>query len=183
MKEYCLVPASIAEQFMFNRPKASSPPKVSLLKKEINRPKPPHPSPPPVVLLNLDLDDLIRVAVAPPDRDYGLSLIKLLDGKPNISWDKEGTFFPPFSGLSVVVVINTLGNPKAKFSNAPKPLVKLLFRLAQLSPKVIRNISQKTFMTSKTFMTCTLMNKSTQGEQDAIISHELLRGVATHLES
>lgn len=125
---------------MFNRP--DSPPKTSVVKKKDAKPIPEPTSRTPS-FTNPPLEKLIRVSISPAFQEYGLSLIKLLDGKPNISWDERGNFLPPFSGLNVVDLINTMGNTKAKFSNAQKPLVKLLLHLAQIPPSAIRNISQK----------------------------------------
>ena len=141
MKEYCLVPVSIAQKFMFTQP--PSPSKVVIAKKKISQPKPLSPSPMHPLPHNPSLEDLIRVSTSPAFREYGLSLVKLLDNKSGISWDEEGNFSPPFSGLNIIDIINTLGNPKATFSNKQKPLVKLLFHLAQIPSRAIRNISQK----------------------------------------
>jgi len=139
MKEYCLVPVSIAEKYMYTTvPTTATTPTIT------------HSSTPPRLSQtslpsrnNPPLEDLIRVAVSPAYREYGISLVKLLDGKPNIAWDEKGNFFPPFSGLNIVHLINILANPKGKFSSQEKPLVSMLFRLAQLSPDVIRNTRQK----------------------------------------
>lgn len=69
---------------------------------------------------NPSLEDLIRVSVPPPNREYGLSLVKLLDGKPNVSWDERGNLFPPFSGLNIIDIINSLGNTIGKISTEKK---------------------------------------------------------------
>lgn len=152
MKEYCLVPVSIAEKYMYNTT-TTSPIAVS------NPPTPAivsSPPTPPIVSsasishrsslpsrTNPPLDDLIRVAVTPAYREYGLSLVKLLDKKPNVAWDEKGNFLPPFAGLNMVHLINNLGNPKGKFSSEEQSLLSMLFRLTQLSPDAIRNIKQR----------------------------------------
>lgn len=147
MKEYCLVPVSIAEKYMYNT-NATAPAAVS------TAPAPAvvtTPSVPPRLShrsslpsrTNPPLDDLIRVAVNPAYREYGVSLMKLLDGKPNIAWDEKGNFLPPFSGLNIIHLINNLGNPKGKFSSEEQSLLSMLFRLTQLSPDAIRNVRQR----------------------------------------
>lgn len=159
MKEYCLVPVSIAEKCMYNTT-TTSPTAVSKRPTPTvvsKRPTPTvvsRPPTPPIVSsasvrpslpsrINPPLDDLIRVAVAPAYREYGLSLVRLLDKKPNVAWDEKGNFLPPFAGLNMVNLINNLGNPRGKFSSEEQSLLSMLFRLTQLSPDAIRNTKQK----------------------------------------
>lgn len=159
MKEFCLVPVSIAEKYMYNTT-TTSPTAVSKLptpavvSRALTPPVVSRPPTPPIVSsasvgsslpshINPPLDDLIRVAVTPAYREYGLSLVKLLDKKPNVAWDQKGNFLPPFAGLNMVSLINNLGNPRGKFSSEEQSLLSMLFRLTQLSPDAIRNISQR----------------------------------------
>lgn len=69
--------------------------------------------------------------------------MKQMDGKPNIAWDEQGNLLQPFNSLNVIEIINTLANKKGKFPTEQYPLIKLLFRLAQIPPTVIRNTTQK----------------------------------------
>lgn len=69
--------------------------------------------------------------MSPACREYGLTFVKLLDGKPSITWDEKGNLSPPFSGYNILDLINSLANNKGRLSSEDRPLVNMLFRLAQ----------------------------------------------------
>ncbi len=161
MKEYCLVPVSVAERCKFKpadvaiqhrftskqvkKKKKTSLPPPATAATDTSTAVPPSRAP-----VNPPLDDLIRVAVPPSFREYGLSLLKLLEGKPGISWDDRGNLLPPFSGISVFDLIRVLGHGKGdtkRLSAEKRPLLSLLLRLAQLPADAIRNTTQRSKLT------------------------------------
>ncbi len=157
MKEYCLVPVSVAErckfkptdsatQHRFTSKQVKKKKKTSLPLPAAALPDTATVAPPPRAPVNPPLDDLIRVAVPPSFREYGLSLLKLLEGKPGISWDERGNLLPPFSGISVFDLIRVLGHEKGaakRLSPDKRPLLSLLLRMAQLPADAIRNTTQR----------------------------------------
>ena len=153
MTEYCLVPVTIAEKYMYKEndslTSTSTPTPTTTTATATTGIRPPVSLP---HLNNPSIDHLIRTTVPPVYREYGISLVNLLDGKPNIAWDERGNFLPPFSGLNVMRLITTLANPKAAFSKQEKPLVTMLLRLAQISPNVIKSSRQKKSLTGGTWV-------------------------------
>ncbi len=72
--------------------------------------------------------------------------MKLLEGKPEISWDDHGNLLLPFSGISVFDLIRVLGDGKGdakRLSADKRPLLSLLLRLAQLPADAIRNTTKR----------------------------------------
>lgn len=128
MKEYCLVPVHIAQKYMHPNVESSLAEVPQRVKKKDNNPS---------------LENLIRLSVSPSLQEYGLSFIRMLEDKPNISWDEQGNLLPPFSGLNILDLINTLGRVKGKSLNVPYSLITLLFRLGNLPFDVIKNLSLK----------------------------------------
>ncbi len=115
MKEYCLVPVSVAKRCKFKPTDVATPHRFpSKQVKKIKKKNHPPPvtcttaastaTPPSRAPVNPTLDDLIRVAVPPSFREYGLSLLKLLEGKPGISWDDRANLLPSFSGINVCLI-------------------------------------------------------------------------------
>lgn len=166
MKEYCLVPVSVAKQHMFaatstaataDKETAATAAEVAPSRRANNtkkRKKKVTPSlqpaaiasPRPKVHVNPPLEHLLRVAVPPAFRDYGSSFLKLLDEKPGIVWDEQGNLLPPFQGLNVFDLIRSLGNAKGDIKKIPvekRPLISMLFRLAQLPASVIVSNTQR----------------------------------------
>lgn len=135
MKEYCLVPIDIARKYMFDTPPKEIEPILPPTLPYSSKKPPPRTNPP--------LTELIKIGVAPHLREYGFSLVKMMEGKSNIEWDEHGNLFPPFGSLNVIDVINTAGNTKGRFPNDHKSLISLLFRLSEVPPTVVRNPSQK----------------------------------------
>lgn len=147
MKEFCLVPVSIAEKYMFNR--------HSPLALHTKTPVPPPPTtalpPPPASTMtagvakrsNPPLHDMIRVGVPPSLREYGLSFAAMLDNKPDISWDEQGNLLPPFSGLNVIDLINSLGTAKGKIPVDQSGLISLLLRYARIPQRALRTTQKK----------------------------------------
>lgn len=151
MKEFCLVPTTIAEKYMLNRPssittKAPSSPKTlaTTTSATATSPSPATIKTAKVPLhANPPLHDIIKLSVPPSLRDYGLAFMSSLDNTSNISWDEQGNLLPPFSGLNVIDLINTLGTAKGKIPGEQSDLISLLLRYARIPQRALRTTQKK----------------------------------------
>lgn len=159
MKEYCLIPVKLAEKYKYSsdsmaiQPPTTSPRSRSKGQKKKTLTSRRSTSAPPMTTSqrsrdydNPPMDELIQLSIPPAFREYGLSLVKLLQGKPGIAWDQRGNFLPPFHGLHIFDLIRFLGNAKGDSRRIPaekKRLVSMLLRLAQLPDSAIVNPQQR----------------------------------------